>query len=289
VTLDLGSHDDRFDSAWLKWGQAVMHSQKLEADIDSFGAGANHFTVQTEYQSRRHGFAVYLDTVDPIPVRWSLMIGDVGNNFRSCLDHIAWAIVTRGRTPPDTLSRKYQNKIYLPIFDQRKMFNGSLKERLPGARRTDIARVRRYQSFQRGVSKRPFHSFTMLSAINNGNKHRTVQPVWAVPMTAEYQVLHQSDCSVPTRLGRAVRNPLMVGMELGFISATKTGPNPELRVQAELTAEPAFENRVLVRRWLYMTKGWTFLLLLEFSRPPDDLMEIGIDWPSLRLDPADAP
>jgi hypothetical protein len=290
--LDLGPHDELFDSAWLKWGQAIVHSQSLEADIDASRKDSSlvhSFTVRTEYHAKRHGFAIFLESIDPVPVRWSLRLADVANNFRSCLDHIAWAVVTRGRTPPANLARKDQRGIGFPVCKYAKEFKGSHPRMLPGARRADLARLRRYQPYQRAVSRQHLHCLTMLSAINNGNKHRTVQPVWAMPMTAEYEITDQRDCEVPTQLGRAFRNPLQVGVELGFLHARKRGPHPEIEVKAELTAEPFVEHFVMVKQWLYISKGWIFLLLLEFSRPPDQLLEIGIDLDTLRLDPADMP
>lgn len=284
--------DPLFDSAWLKWGQAVVHSQALEADIDAFDDGADpsrKLEVRAEYQPKRRGFAIYLASIDPVPVRWGLMLSDVANNSRSCLDHIAWAVVTRGQTPPELLQQKARRRIGFPIADRRETFNGNLPTRLPGARRADLAKVRRYQSFHRGIAKRHLHVFSMLSTINNENKHRTIKPIWSVPMAAEYQVRNQRNCDVPTQLGQAIRKPLQTGMEIGYIRARKRGADPAIDVEARISFGPFLEHLVMVKQWLYVTRGWIFLLLSEFSDPPDELLEIGIDFGRLQLDPADMP
>lgn len=32
------------------------------------------------------------------------MLGDIANDYRSAIDHLAWALVSRGRTPPALLT-----------------------------------------------------------------------------------------------------------------------------------------------------------------------------------------
>lgn len=288
MTFDPDRRDELFDSAWLKWGQAVVHSQTLDADIEALGNGPDGvgiFTVRAEYQPKRHGFAIYLDSIGPIPIRWSLMLGDIANNFRGSLDHAAWAIVSRGKTPPSALPDKAQRNIYFPIAYDRETFKASLNGNLPGARRADIARVRRYQPYQRGARARRLHALSLLVSINNGDKHRTLHPVWSIPMDAEYEVVHRNDCTIPNQRGRAYRDPLQVGMELNFVRAKKTGPNPELEVKAVMTVKPSLDNLILVERWLHIAKIWIFSLLREFSSPPEELLSIGIDFDRLDLGP----
>ena len=102
--IDDDPPDPLFLGAWLKWGQAVVHTQTLEIDVETFSVAAHDkplLTLRTEYHPKRHGFAVIVDSVVvPIPVRWGLLLGDIANNYRSSLDHVAWALVVRGSTPP---------------------------------------------------------------------------------------------------------------------------------------------------------------------------------------------
>ncbi len=114
------AHDPLFASPWLKWGRAAVHAQALHADLDTFGSDGGDqptFAVRAEYQPKRHGFAVIVADIDPMPPTWGLILGDVANNLRSALDQTAWAIVLRGRTPPDLLTAEQQRKIYFPISD----------------------------------------------------------------------------------------------------------------------------------------------------------------------------
>ena len=65
------------------------------------------------------------------------------------MDHLAWTLVNRGKTPASTLSPGAQKRIYFPIYEDRIKFNKAIPAKLPGVRRADLTVVRRYQPYQR--------------------------------------------------------------------------------------------------------------------------------------------
>jgi hypothetical protein len=210
-------HDPLFDSAWLKWTQAILHTQALEAAIEAIGSDEDlhpRLTVRTEYHPGRHGFAVIPEWVESIPVRWRLLLGDVANNYRSSLEHLAWALVTRGRTPPGKLNSKARGDIHFPIGQHKNGFNGSLSRNLPGVRRADIAKVRRGQPYRYGARNRARHALTFLADINNGDKHRTIQPIWAQPTKVGMEITHIEDCEQSSPTNRLKPHLLEVGKEI---------------------------------------------------------------------------
>lgn len=238
-------HDPLFDSAWLKWGRAVVHAQELAADVVKVlasGADGPHFDIACKYEPRRHGFAVTNTGIDPMPPTWGLLVGDVANNLRSALDHVAWALVTRGRTPPSMLKKGAQKKVYFPIAQTRKGFNGSLATNLPGVRRADIARVRKYQPYHHGTRGRWF-SWLVLTEINTADKHRSIAPVWAIPLAADFQITEVRDCVLVPHERDAPRPALETGVEIGFVRVRKTGPEPWINVVPHLVCEPMIEGR----------------------------------------------
>ncbi len=278
-------HDPLFESAWLKWGRAVVHAQTLKADVAAILSDVDSqptFTVEAEYQPKRHGFSVVVTDIDPMPPTWGLLIGDIANNVRSALDQIAWAIVTRGTTPPNTLPKKAQRKIYFPICKSPKEFNGSLPTKLPGATRADIARVRRYQPYKHARGIRAWYWTALLAKINTGDKHRTTEPVWALPIDTAIEVTHARDCVVPSRENRGKRKALKVDTELVLVRARKTGPNPHIEVIPHLSSEPTIQENLLLGEWLRITIFWAQLLLHEFSEMPPDIGRIGIDLDALQ-------
>ncbi len=274
------ARDPLFDTAWLKWGRAVVHMQSLEAGIDSFGPDSDQkptIAVRAEYHPSRHGFGIYITDISATPANWGLLLGDVANNLRSCLDQIAWALVTRGRTPPDTLGKKAKG-IYFPIAKDRAEFRQKAKTNLPGVRRADITTVRRYQPYQRGLRRGRWSAWLLLVELNTADKHRTVQPIWAFPMASEVEVVDQQDCVLSQNENLATRKPMNVGAELAFVRVRKTGPEPRLKVKLHIVAEPSFVGLVRLRDWLREARQWTGAFLAEFSEPPPEIHTIGIDW-----------
>jgi hypothetical protein len=129
---------DPFDSAWLKWLQAVSNAEVL---LDNIVTLAEQPDLKMEswfgqhYDAKRHCIRVFVEATDPFPVHWGTMLGDVIHNYRSCLDHVAWALYKRGRTP--NLTERQERAIYFPITSKRKIFDDCLKgdrAKLPGVR-----------------------------------------------------------------------------------------------------------------------------------------------------------
>jgi hypothetical protein len=110
---------------------------------------------------------------------------------------------------------------------------------------------------------------TLLYDINNADKHRTIQPVWAFPTRVDLEITDARDCELLRPIGfRRKGVQLQVGAEIAFARARKTGPDPELDVQAKVAAEPAIKNAISLREWQGRLGGLIFQLLREFSDPP---------------------
>ena len=120
-----GTRDPLFGGAWLKWAHGLGHAQALDADIEAFSVHGHRdplLGAQADYDPRRHGFSVRATAVAPVPSRWGLRLGDVAHNYRSALDHLAWAVVCRGRSPPSALTARQQRAVQFPIGDGRAVF-----------------------------------------------------------------------------------------------------------------------------------------------------------------------
>src|SRR5665213_558109 len=149
-----------FDSAWIKWGWAVRHAQQLQREIVAFmeQLDPDALGISYEYDAKRHGFPVVITEIPQLPVTCSALLGDAVHNFRSALDHIAWAMVDRGRTPLHTLSEGAKRGIVFPLCDHKVARNSkdtsgwvkSHKRNLPGVCRADLALVRAFQPYVHG-------------------------------------------------------------------------------------------------------------------------------------------
>jgi len=173
-----------FESAWLKWSWATAHAHTLKTDVEIW---RNHpdrqrdVVLMKRHDTKRHRIDVIVAKVEPFPIEWGLVLGEIAHNYRSCLDHVAWTLVERGRTPLATLTDRQQGNVYFPIHADRLEFNAALPRKVPGLRRTDIAIVRSYQPYKHGKLKSPYHAIAILARISRHDKHRTIQPVLAIP------------------------------------------------------------------------------------------------------------
>jgi hypothetical protein len=262
---------DPFDSAWMKWHWATEKATALLNEVNAFMItmqGQPVGSMSTDYDAKRHAFVVRVYDLPPFPPSWMLKLGDIAHNFRSSLDHLAWTLVEAGKRPPDTLTEKQQRQVAFPIAKDAREFSKNVDRNLPGVRRADLAILRRYQPYCRGPSKARFQCLTILAWMNNIDKHRDLQPVHSLPTGGTSKVLQMSDCERTTRTTRARSYPLQDGAEVCTIPVRKTGPNPELDVEVQLTTQPSLDNRVPVGVWLTNTFVWINSLLADFAQPP---------------------
>lgn len=267
---------DLFESAWLKWAWAKAHAHLLKANINAWGRDPDRdlgLSLGTYYDPKRHRIEVFIRELDPLPIAWAVVIGDAAHNYRSCLDHIAWALVTRGRTPPDKLSDFAQSRVGFPIYTERGSFNSALARQLPGVRRSDIAIVRRYQPYHGGERRSARHAFEALRRLSKDDKHRTIQPALLAPRGSMYHVHDPRDCTI-TRIPASfvLWEPLQVGTHLAPIYVRKTGPNPRVKVGGHLAMQPGLQQGVLLGEWLEVLDEMTSRLLKDLSDPPTELL-----------------
>jgi hypothetical protein len=272
--------DDPFDSAWLKWAQAVVNAEVLEDNLNEFARqGVLQFPLgmTQEYYPKSHCIII---TAGPehvpqiFPVHMGLLLGDVVHNFRASLDHLAWALYRRGKTP--SLNRWREQGVYFPITRSNDAFNYALiatkkkRSKLPGVRRADVARVRRYQPYKSGKRGLDDHCLIVLDKLSNADKHRAVQPVEAVPEQAAFRILEVRDCTITRYIHRRRRTALKPGTELTRFYVRKARPDaePEIDVEPHLRIDPTVDGRAKVQDWGYVTIRVIANLLTEFATPP---------------------
>lgn len=268
-----------FDSAWLKWAWAVVDAQALQEDVHAFAADTNTqatANVKQYYDPKRHAVVLAVATLaHPFPDRWGVRLGDVIQNYRSCLDHLAWALVKRGRTP--ALAEAQEAWVYFPITTERGAFNASLKGRrpkLPGVRRADVAIVRRYQPYRHGKRNRERHVLYVLDHLSRLDKHRTIQPVVGTPDSAHYSLKAAYDCDVIRIRRSSRREPVQEGTEIGVFYVRKTGPNPKIEVDGDLPLYPAVNATLRLETWLDRTMRTTFQILNQFAPPHSAVRDV---------------
>jgi hypothetical protein len=270
---------DPFESAWLKWAQGVGNGEVLLDNILTLAEQPN-LKMETwfgqQYDAQRHCIRLIARVTNPFPAHWGPMLGDVIHNYRSCLDHLAWALHKRGRTP--NLTEKQERAVYFPITSKREIFNACLKgdrAKLPGVRRADVAKVRLFQPYKAGQSRVHRHVFTVLDELANADKHRTIQPVIAVPNQIAFPQLAFFDCirrkfvSTPNWSGAS--DPRA---EFGRFYVKKDGSEPRVDMQPHFSLVPAVNELLTVGDFLNKTMALTSIVLREFAEPPESALRM---------------
>lgn len=289
--LQLGERHPEFDSAFAKYAWAIHHAGTLEAELDAFGRGLDgkeFFRFDADWDEVRQGFPIVITEVTTsYPMRLSGVLSDVVHNMRCVLDHVAWAMVGRGATPPPTLRWQQQISVQFPVTLNPSTFNKRARTCLPGVRERDLEIVRSHQPWAIGVnapglSDRPAEEdgYWLLSLLDNRDKHRTIELIPHVPVGGTISRSQPRDCVLGEPrpiLGASV--PMEAGQELAFIPARPTGPQPQVSFQPKIRCEATVNGRFLLAGWMRELIGRTSGLLGELSHPPTLIDELA-DWAS---------
>jgi hypothetical protein len=130
------------------------------------------FRVKFEPEHSRYG--LYVKSVPLIPIGVNLMIGDVLQNLRAALDHLAWQLVLHGadRDP------RRPNLVQFPIYDTADQFRDWVDRRLPGV---DVAQRDAVEGYQWYKHEGRGNVLRNLSLYANRDKHRLLPVVAAAP------------------------------------------------------------------------------------------------------------
>jgi len=93
----------------IKLDRAKEHLQELKDEVNKFSL-TNPYIVATKLDPQSQRRIYYIDNVKVIPPRIAAISGDVIQNLRAALDHLAYQLVTRTGTVPSA-------HIYFPIAD----------------------------------------------------------------------------------------------------------------------------------------------------------------------------
>jgi hypothetical protein len=181
-----------------------------------------------------------------------------------------WAMTQRGRTP--NLTGPQAARVYFPFCNSATHFRRVARTKLPGVSRADLAVARRYQPYRGRIFRATLGA---LDGFANHDKHRTIQPVFALPETGQFNITNPVDCV----LGRITKprghSPaLKVGTELGYVYVRKTGPDPDVRVEGEIATNIAIHEWTRFDRWSSTTLQVICDLLINLAQPPFPLRDV---------------
>ncbi len=156
--------DERLKQIIPKIDRAKEHTAELKRQLNTFFS-SNPFKVGAKRDPQTQRLIYYIVSAEPIPDVISLVVGDVIQNLRSALDHLAYQIVCNdtGEKPPKP------NAIYFPIADDFTRYEAKKNNNLEGAHPDTIAAIDALKPYKGGND-----TIWALHRLNNIEKHRVL-------------------------------------------------------------------------------------------------------------------
>jgi hypothetical protein len=139
--------EKRADNVRLKLEWAKRHADTVKADIQRWAdlprKDLTAVTIGKKFDDQKGCFVFKVMQFEPLPIRWSLVVGDALYNFRAALEYLAWHLVRAGTEPKP----RYPKSVQFPISANGEDFAKSIKTRLPGVKPAHLTIVERYQPY----------------------------------------------------------------------------------------------------------------------------------------------
>jgi len=253
--------DDPMSSAWAKYHWASKHMHAVDAAITRSLDPKTHtvpLDVQIEVQGKSATALVRVGGLPSIRTDCGLALGDVLQNFRSALDHLAWGLVKIGNDPRP----KKPKRVYFPMAESAKSFKRQINDWLPGVPRDYRTIVRRYQPYRRGERSK---AIRWLRNFSDVDKHRVLVPtvINAHDLNAQF-ISNWQVARVDYLLKRPralnVRAPIL---RLHLRSASRT--DCQVQVNGDLTLLPSLGRGVPLGNSLPLIRATVLEILTTFD------------------------
>lgn len=248
--------DDPIGSAWAKYNWASKHLERVHTAIErSLEPKVDAVTFKTEIKPHS-GHAVGLVRIAKLPelrADCGLALGDVFQNFRAALDHLAWALVGIGSEPrppsPD--------KIYFPMAKSGESFRKKIDQWLPGVPDEYRQVIRRYQPYRRGDGPK---GVRWLQKFSNKDKHRVLVPTVLNQSQLNLNVSSSWPISHMEWLARQPR-ALHVGTPVLRLALHRVATDCHIQVESQVALYPSLGYGVPVGSALGLVRATVLELL----------------------------
>lgn len=242
------SESDPLRGSLAKIDRAGAHLDTLYNEIRAFHdlpTKAYRFISKVDVETSRYLMRVLIEK--PLPVEWSLIVGDFVNNLRAALDHMVWEFVQANGQKPSVRNA-------FPIFDypvpvdpgdrSRKRWDGMVG----GISAPALALVESCQPHL-GEDGPRSHLLHALRELSNEDKHRVVlasfgaieQPSGALDL----EIVEVTDVR-PLQAGQLHAGMALKHGSLVFEAPVEiTGPNPQVKANAKFPMDIGFGDPIV--------------------------------------------
>ena len=163
----------------VKVDRAYKHLTDFQLEVNRFFRPPYPYEIIPEDDSQKGERTYYLRVHKRIPPEFPAFIGDIAQNLRSALDHLAWHLV---KTSPVTPKDDDRN-IYFPIFEDASEYQKGKLRKIQGMTYTAIQAIDDIKPYGRLDKNNPTAgignlALYWLGAINIQDKHRLLIPAW---------------------------------------------------------------------------------------------------------------
>jgi len=154
------------EGAFAKIARARELSHELDGELDEWMRSTQHVMVRAHITGAgvEGILRVVVDHVDSLPLRVSVILGEVIHDLRSALDNVAWQLAVQNRGD-GAVSRRTS----FPICTSETEFDtGRTQARLEHIAPEHVGVIRDCQPFD------PAHPLARLARLSNTDKHRTI-------------------------------------------------------------------------------------------------------------------
>lgn len=148
----------------VKVERAKEHLAQLDFAVRAF-LETNPYTVGTKNDPQTRKLIYYVTEIKPVPQRIAAIAGDILQNLRSALDHLAHQLVlaNRGKPTVDTC---------FPVFDDAAKYKAGVQRKIQGMSDAAIRAIDAIKPYEGGND-----TLWKIHKLNNIDKHRLVLTV----------------------------------------------------------------------------------------------------------------
>ncbi|MEX2202926.1 MAG: hypothetical protein WD965_02445 [Actinomycetota bacterium] len=191
--------------ALTKFEWAQKHARELKRDIFMWADldSERPVTFRRKIDIENHTVDFWVETMRPLPHRWSLMLGDTLTNFRGALDYLPAELVGAGDKP----ELKDSTSVYFPLSEKNfsHFINKSCNTHLPGVRMGVCRRLSPFQPYTGRRWDHPGKVLLRLFRLSGREKHRelvvtVIRPhvyEFRSPLGTRTQILHRGQPGEP--------------------------------------------------------------------------------------------
>jgi hypothetical protein len=199
--------DERLALIQVKTERAKEHIGDLDSAMSIFHNGKPYeFSTKRDPQTRQ--LIYYMSKVDCVPMCFATITGDIIQNLRSALDHLAQQLFLVGTSNP----RPGRHTSFL-IEQSAGKYKTRLPRRTKGMRQDAISALSAIEPYKGGKG----HEFWVLHELNNIDKHRLL-----VTVGSTFQGINVAALG-PARIERLIGSPVP-SADVFLIAADNPGP-----------------------------------------------------------------